>query len=124
MKRSITQMMNFAVECEMAWQRRARSLPDGERRKLFGAFFQRRQRAIDEQCVYIPDRPAHLRHLTCGARTQSGAACRMTALFANGRCIWHGGKSTGPRSPEGKARAIANLELGRRKRRELTVLIK
>lgn len=33
---------------------------------------------------------------TCGARTRAGGACRGPAM-ANGRCRFHGGKSTGPR---------------------------
>jgi hypothetical protein len=39
----------------------------------------------------------------CGARTRCGAACRQPAM-ANGRCRLHGGLSTGPRTPEGRAR--------------------
>lgn len=116
MKRAATMMFELIVQHERAWQEHAGALPDDEKRKLFRPFFERRQRAIDEECIYVPDRPAYLRNLTCGARTQSGTPCRMTALFANGRCIWHGGKSTGPSTPEGRARALANLELGRLKR--------
>ena len=44
----------------------------------------------------------------CGARTQDGWPCRSLAL-PNGRCKWHGGRSTGPRSPEGKQRSALNL---------------
>lgn len=33
----------------------------------------------------------------------------------NGRCWVHGGASTGPRSPEGKARVVAAMVEGRRK---------
>jgi hypothetical protein len=39
----------------------------------------------------------------CGARTRSGGACRSPSM-SNGRCRMHGGKSTGPRTPEGLAR--------------------
>ncbi len=42
----------------------------------------------------------------CGARARSGNPCRAPAM-ANGRCRTHGGKCTGPRTPEGKARSIA-----------------
>lgn len=34
----------------------------------------------------------------CGAKTKSGEPCKKAAL-ANGRCRFHGGKSTGPRDP-------------------------
>jgi len=41
----------------------------------------------------------------CLAKTRSGAACKSPAM-KNGRCRLHGGKSTGPRTPEGIARII------------------
>ncbi len=44
----------------------------------------------------------------CNARTKSGRPCRGLKL-AHGRCKWHGGLSTGPRTPEGKARCTMNL---------------
>ncbi len=40
----------------------------------------------------------------CGAATRAGCACRQPAM-ANGRCRFHGGKSTGPRTADGLARA-------------------
>ena len=42
----------------------------------------------------------------CGARTRTGRACQGPAM-RNGRCRMHGGRSTGPTSPEGLARIIA-----------------
>ena len=40
----------------------------------------------------------------CGARSKrTGKPCRAAA--PNGRCKLHGGKSTGPRTPEGLARS-------------------
>lgn len=39
----------------------------------------------------------------CGAKTRKGNPCQQVAM-ANGRCYLHGGKSTGPRTPEGLAR--------------------
>ncbi len=48
--------------------------------------------------------------LVCGARSrQTGQPCRLTVLCAGGRCRYHGGRSTGPRSAEGKAKVTANL---------------
>ena len=45
----------------------------------------------------------------CGAYARStGHPCKAKAL-TNGRCKNHGGMSTGPKTPEGKARALANL---------------
>lgn len=43
----------------------------------------------------------------CGARTRRGTACQCQGAGAGGRCRWHGGLSTGPRTPEGKARVSA-----------------
>src|SRR5215203_7129006 len=40
----------------------------------------------------------------CGAKRRDGAACRAPAM-ANGRCRFHGGKSTGPRTADGAERA-------------------
>lgn len=48
----------------------------------------------------------------CGAKTRKGTPCKALAL-PNGRCRFHGGCSTGPKSPEGKARALANLRQNR-----------
>jgi hypothetical protein len=40
----------------------------------------------------------------CGAKTRKGAPCRCKLLLNGQRCRFHGGKSTGPRTPEGKQR--------------------
>jgi hypothetical protein len=40
----------------------------------------------------------------CGARTRSGGCCSQPAM-ANGKCRFHGGKSTGPRTAAGLQRA-------------------
>jgi hypothetical protein len=45
----------------------------------------------------------------CGAYARStDKPCKAKAL-ANGRCKNHGGRSTGPKTLEGKARALANF---------------
>ncbi|MDZ7697626.1 MAG: HGGxSTG domain-containing protein [Deltaproteobacteria bacterium] len=44
------------------------------------------------------------RALRCGAKTRKGTVCKAPAM-ANGRCRLHGGKSTGPKTPEGLARS-------------------
>ena len=40
----------------------------------------------------------------CGARTRRDTPCRQPAM-PNGRCKMHGGKSSGPRTPEGLERS-------------------
>lgn len=52
---------------------------------------------------YAGDDPA-----LCNARTKSGRPCRALAL-RGGRCKWHGGLSTGPKTAEGKAKVTLNL---------------
>jgi hypothetical protein len=47
-------------------------------------------------------------------RVARGFFCKAWAM-ENGRCRVHGGLSTGPRSPEGKARVVAAMVMGRRK---------
>jgi hypothetical protein len=45
----------------------------------------------------------------CGARTKSKGTPCMCKAEKSGRCRLHGGLSTGPKTPEGRARALANL---------------
>jgi hypothetical protein len=46
----------------------------------------------------------------CGARRKrDGQPCEAKPVANRRRCKWHGGMSTGPKTPEGKARALANL---------------
>lgn len=40
----------------------------------------------------------------CGAKTRKGTACRNMSEPGRRRCKFHGGRSTGPRTPEGRAR--------------------
>jgi hypothetical protein len=50
----------------------------------------------------------------CGARTMAGNPCQRPAVKETGRCTHHGGKSTGPRTQEGRARiATAQTTHGR-----------
>ncbi|CAM3142455.1 helix-turn-helix transcriptional regulator [Paracoccus nototheniae] len=44
------------------------------------------------------------RRVRCGARTRKGEPCRMKSEPGKRRCKFHGGKSTGAKTPEGKAR--------------------
>ena len=50
-----------------------------------------------------------------GVRVLRSPFCRAWAM-PNGRCRVHGGASTGPKSPEGKARVVAAMVEGRRAR--------
>lgn len=51
---------------------------------------------------------------TCGAKTRSGNPCKKWGMKPSGRCRLHGGKSTGPRTEEGKARiGASHLKHGR-----------
>ena len=45
----------------------------------------------------------------CAARTRAGSTCRHPVLPGFLRCRFHGGKSTGPKTAEGKA-AIAKAQ--------------
>ena len=56
-----------------------------------------------------PPKPEELRGITCGARKKNGELCRNTRLGPGGRCPYHGGFSTGPRSEEGKQRCVEAL---------------
>ena len=51
----------------------------------------------------------------CSAKTRSGSLCQRAGSPKNGRCHLHGGKSTGPRTDEGRARiAAAQFKHGKR----------
>ena len=53
----------------------------------------------------------------CLAKTRRGTPCQNPVVTGRNRCRMHGGKSTGPRTPEGKARSIAaHTKHGRRSR--------
>ena len=61
----------------------------------------------------LPPRPIFpdiLRGLTCGAKTRKGTPCKLTHLWGNGRCKFHGGMSTGPTTPEGKKKIAQNAK--------------
>jgi hypothetical protein len=72
------------------------------------------RRALRKLIINIPShllrQHGPLRERTrCGARTRDGSPCEARGIVPNGRCRWHGGLSTGPKTPEGKRRALANL---------------
>lgn len=60
-------------------------------------------------------RPPKWARPKCGAKTRRGTPCQAPAYWPkgepaprNGRCRMHGGLSTGPRTPEGKAAIAAS----------------
>ena len=55
-----------------------------------------------------PPFPEELRGITCGAKTRAGTPCKQKDIYNNGRCKFHGGLSTGPRTKRGKRRASLN----------------
>ena len=53
----------------------------------------------------------------CGAKTRKGTPCQAPPVWdkehnrpRNGRCRMHGGLSTGPKTPEGKAKSLSKLK--------------
>lgn len=50
------------------------------------------------------DAAAATRRVRCGAKTRKGTPCRMKSEPGKRRCKCHGGRATGARTPEGKAR--------------------
>lgn len=55
-----------------------------------------------------PAFPEDLRGMACSAKTRAGTPCKITDLYLSGRCKFHGGKSTGPKTTVGKARSALN----------------
>ncbi len=47
---------------------------------------------------------------TCGAKTRASTPCKITTIYENGRCKFHGGLSTGPKTEEGKKRSSMNAK--------------
>lgn len=67
----------------------------------------RHTRAIDYGALLF--QPPATSEGRCGARTKAGTPCRCLSAGKNRRCRYHGGCSTGPRTPEGRAKSLANL---------------
>ncbi|WP_371922636.1 HGGxSTG domain-containing protein [Simiduia sp. 21SJ11W-1] len=96
------------------------TLTEQQRRVLLRQYFQQQraswlrwwnegQRNGPKPTVAFPDA---CRGLRCGAKTRAGTPCKNSGTdYPNGRCRFHGGPSTGPRTSEGKARASRNSQL-------------
>ena len=50
--------------------------------------------------------------IICGARNRRGLPCECKLLLRGGKCKFHGGASTGPRTEAGKQRALAAMREG------------
>lgn len=61
--------------------------------------------------------PAEFYAFTCGARTRAGTPCKLRPFHANGRCKFHGGPSTGPKTAEGRRQSAENGKKGGRPRK-------
>ena len=57
----------------------------------------------------FPDYPEECKNMTCGAKTRAGHPCKSKAIFSNGRCKFHGGLSTGPKTLEGRRKSALNI---------------
>ena len=66
------------------------------------------RQALRAQRPPRPEYPEHCRDLRCGATTRAGTPCQRRDLGAGARCKLHGGRSTGPKTSDGKQRAAAN----------------
>ncbi|CAD0357437.1 HGGxSTG domain-containing protein [Xanthomonas hortorum pv. vitians] len=68
----------------------------------------------------------HAARAPCGARRhRDGQPCQAKSEPGKRRCRFHGGRSTGPTSEAGKARALANLrQYQKAERRELPLVLR
>ena len=94
---------------------KVRAQYEEECKRLYDAYIAAREHASPFRLPKLeyppwPDMPFpdEFRGLTCGAKTRAGTPCKLTSLYTNGRCKFHGGLSTGPRTPEGKRRSAMN----------------
>jgi hypothetical protein len=68
--------------------------------------------------ILAPSPPRYrLERPRCGAKTRKGTPCQAAGIGRGGRCKFHGGMSTGARTPEGRQRqALARAKWARAKR--------
>ena len=101
--------------------------PYSDQRRRWRAYWELRQRILElrlNPVVYqgaipeCPAMPADLRDLPCGAKTRAGTPCKITALYFGGRCKWHGGLSSGPKTEAGKEQSRLNGRKGGRPKRQ------
>lgn len=56
----------------------------------------------------------------CEATTRAGTPCKRKDIYSNGRCKYHGGMSTGAKTPEGKARQLEGYRRWQERRKQAT----
>ena len=88
-----------------------------ERKQQRQHLLQEWSRLHDERVQQCELRRARNHGPRCGARTRAGAPCKRKPVLGRTRCPSHGGLSTGARTQEGRARALAALERGRETQR-------
>jgi hypothetical protein len=66
-------------------------------------------------------RDDYVRRDYCDAKKKNGEPCRQKALYSRGRCKFHGGLSTGPKTEEGKQQSRINGAKGGRPRKTQVV---
>ena len=66
-------------------------------------------------------RDDYVRRDYCDAMKKNGEPCRQKALYSRGRCKFHGGLSTGPKTEEGKQQSRINGAKGGRPRKTQVV---
>jgi hypothetical protein len=76
--------------------------------KEFQAAFDRWQRTGYLGAPMLPVYPPECRGMACGAKNRKGSPCKNLSLYANGRCKFHGGPSTGPKTKAGKRKVAMN----------------
>lgn len=67
-------------------------------------------RAVEKEHARLAEKAKHraaLLRVPCLAKTRKGRPCKLMSEAGRNRCKFHGGMSTGPKTPEGKARIAA-----------------
>ena len=71
--------------------------------------------------VDMAGRPQSRSSAICGATNRQGKSYQCKLLLKGGRCKFHGGMSTGPKTAEGKRIALEALQAGNRAWRQTQV---
>lgn len=63
--------------------------------------------------------PPEFYAFTCRAKTRAGTPCKLRPFHPNGRCNFHGGPSTGPKTEQGRRQSAENGKKGGRPRKRV-----